>query len=62
MKKYIIVANVQTSEVEREVSKLLNEGWKLAGGISMTYKHEHSDHGHVPGHLTYAQALEKAGD
>ncbi len=59
MKKYVVVFNVNLSGVEQEVSKLLNDGWRLAGGISMAYQHEHADHGHVPGHLTFAQALEK---
>ncbi len=51
---------MQLTVVETEVQKLLNDGWKLAGGISMAYKHEHSHtHEHIPGHLMYAQALEK---
>ena len=60
MKNYKIVSNTQFTVVETEVTKLLNEGWALAGGVSMVYKHEHDDHGgHTPGHLVYAQALEK---
>ena len=59
MKKYTIVSNVEMTVVEIEVSRLLNEGWKLAGGVNMVYKHERTEHAHLPGHLVFAQALEK---
>ena len=63
MKNYKIVSNIQFTVVEMEVARLLNEGWVLAGGVSMVYKHEHNDHDeHIPGHLVYAQALEKDGE
>ena len=45
--------------MEKEVTDLLNEGWNLAGGISVAYKHEHNESKHVPGHLVYAQAMVK---
>jgi hypothetical protein len=57
MKKYKVVSKNELSELEAEVTKMLNEGWQLAGGLSMAYKHEHSDHGHIPGHLVYTQSL-----
>ncbi len=59
MKKYTIVTNSKIMELESEVNRLLNEGWQVAGGISMTYKHVHSEQGHLPGHLEYAQALQR---
>lgn len=60
MKQYKVVINTQLTILEQDVNKLINEGWKLAGGITMAYKHEHGQSGeHVPGHLAYAQALEK---
>ena len=61
MKEYKVVSHTQLTVLEQQVSALLNEGWKLAGGICMAYKHEHSDipDVHLPGHLAYAQALEK---
>ena len=60
MKQYTIISGASASEVETQVAKLLNEGWKLAGGISVAYKHEHSGgQGHIPGHLEYVQALVK---
>ena len=62
MKKYIVVYKDQLPEIEQEINKLLNEGWKLCGGISMAYKHEHSGQAHVPGHIVYAQAMEKTSD
>ena len=57
MKEYIIISNEQLKEVEKEVSKRLNEGWVLVGGVSLSYKHEHVEHMH--GHLVYAQAIQK---
>jgi len=63
MAEYVIVSHAETIEVEKIVKKMLNEGWKLAGGISMAYKHEHSLHNeHIPGHLVYAQALVKGAE
>jgi hypothetical protein len=60
MTDYKIVTNTQHTVVEAEVKELLAEGWKLAGGISVVYKHEHGEHReHVNGHLVYAQAMEK---
>ncbi len=58
MKEYIIVSHAERTIVEAEVSRRLNEGWQLAGGVSMVYKHE--PEAHVHGHLVYAQAMEKA--
>jgi hypothetical protein len=57
MKQYIVVSNVEINELEQAVSKLLNEGWKLAGGVSIAYKHEPAEHAH--GHILFSQALEK---
>ncbi len=62
MKDYIIISHSETIEVEKDVRKLLNEGWKLVGGISTSYKHEHaatSEHKHIPGHLVFSQAMIK---
>ena len=60
MKEYKVIVNTQLTVLELEVNKLINEGWKLSGGISMAYKHEHGTGAeHIPGHLAYAQALEK---
>lgn len=59
MKKYRTVLSAHLSELEAQVTQHLNEGWQLAGGISMAYQHEHSEGRHVPGHLTYIQALIK---
>lgn len=57
---YSIVSDADLEFVEEEVNRLLDEGWQLAGGIAMAYKHEHSHTGkHVPGHLEYAQSLVK---
>ena len=57
MKEYVIVSDKDARELEKAVSKLLNEGWKLAGGLSIAYKHEPTEHTH--GHILFAQALEK---
>ena len=60
MKQYKIVSNTQPTIVENEVSKLMNEGWTLAGGISTVYKHEHgTNEEHIPGHVLFAQAVQK---
>jgi len=59
MKKYQIISNDDPKEVEMEVSRLLNEGWQLAGGASVAYKHEHTEGKHSPGHLVYVQAIVK---
>lgn len=60
MKEYKVVLNAQLTVLEQEVNKLLNEGWKTTGSIAMAYKHEHSTNNeHIPGHLVYAQAMEK---
>jgi len=61
MKEYKVVSGTQLTVLEKEVNALINQGWKLSGGIAMAYKHEHSDtpDEHIPGHLAYAQALEK---
>ncbi|MCW3122894.1 MAG: hypothetical protein JWQ38_2386 [Flavipsychrobacter sp.] len=57
MKEYIVIFNSLLSDLEKEVSERLNEGWVLVGGISMSYKHEHVEHAH--GHMVYAQAMQK---
>jgi hypothetical protein len=57
MKEYIVISETEVKEMELAISKLLNEGWRLAGGISIAYKHEPAEHMH--GHILYAQALEK---
>ncbi len=57
MTEYIIVSDERPEEVAKQVSKRLNEGWKIAGGIAMAYKHMHEEHAH--GRLVYAQAMEK---
>ncbi len=60
MKEYKVVFNAQLTVVEQEVNKFLTQGWKLAGGITMAYKHEHgAGDEHIPGHLVFAQAIEK---
>ena len=61
MKQYKVVTNARLEVLEQEVNILINQGWKLSGGIAMAYKHEHSHSpgSHIPGHLTYAQALDK---
>ncbi len=59
MKKYIVVSGSHIAELEAEVSRMLNEGWELVGGISSAYKHEHAEGRHIPGHLQYAQAMIK---
>ncbi len=60
MKEYKVVFNTQLTVLEQEVNRLINEGWKTSGGISMAYKHEHgAGKEHIPGHLAYAQAMEK---
>ncbi|MCD6013051.1 MAG: hypothetical protein K0Q79_2913 [Flavipsychrobacter sp.] len=61
MKKYMVVSGSDIQELETEVTRLLNEGWELAGGISAAYKHEHGEGKHIPGHLAYAQAMIKEG-
>ena len=57
MKQYIVVSNPEINELEKAVSKLLNDGWRLAGGVSIAYKHAPAEHVH--GHILFAQALEK---
>jgi hypothetical protein len=59
MRSYKVVTHKDISELEKEVSALLNSGWTLAGGVSVAYTHEHAGHEHVPGHLVFAQSLEK---
>ena len=60
MKEYKVVFHTQLTVLEQEVNNLINQGWKLAGGITMAYKHEHgTGDEHIPGHLAYAQAMEK---
>ncbi len=59
MGKYKIISGPDLSEVEKQVNELLEQGWKLAGGISLAYKHEHNGQEHIHGHLEYAQAMEK---
>lgn len=61
MKEYKIISDAQHTVVELQVQKLLNEGWVLAGGVSLVYKHEHGGHEHIPGHVVYAQAVQKQG-
>lgn len=62
MKKYIIISDSEPEVVENRINELLEQGWQLAGGLSMAYKHEHTEHGHIPGHLVYAQALVKTSN
>ena len=57
MKEYIVISNELLIELQNEVSKNLNEGWMLAGGVSVAYKHEHIEHVH--GHLVFAQAMQR---
>ena len=59
MKNYSVISANEIKDLENEVNNLLNQGWKLTGGVSVAYKHEHAEHKHVPGHLVYTQALEK---
>ena len=35
--KYIIVTDIYENNFQLEVNKLLSEGWKLQGGISITH-------------------------
>jgi hypothetical protein len=63
MKDYVVITYAELAIVEKEVRQLLNDGWTVAGGISMAYKHEHGHHGeHVHGHLVYAQAMVRVAD
>lgn len=62
MKQYTTIIRSDLKEMDYEVAKLLNEGWKPVGGVSMAYKHEHGEGRHIPGHLVYAQAMLKEDD
>ena len=60
MKQYIVITNPNQEELGVEVTRLLNDGWSLAGGVSTAYEHRHGIHGeHIPGQLVFTQALEK---
>lgn len=57
MKEYKVISSDLLIELQKEVSKNLNEGWTLAGGVAVAYKHEHREHVH--GHLVYVQAMQR---
>ena len=59
MKKYRIISANEARDLETEITKLINEGWQLAGGVSVAYQHEHAEGRHIPGHLVFSQALVK---
>jgi hypothetical protein len=59
MKQYKIVTASDPERLSAEITDMMDKGWQSAGGVSVAYQHMHSDHGHVPGHLVYAQAMVK---
>jgi hypothetical protein len=54
--KYIVVQNTDRQFFEREVNRLLKDGWKLQGGVSMVILEGSMEH------YRYAQAIIKEDD
>jgi hypothetical protein len=55
--EYIIVVEWESSlEFTKEVNGLLQDGWKLQGGVSITYDHDKDINGNAFGTM-FAQAL-----
>ena len=58
--EYLVVREMNRTDLEREVAKLLNEGFKLAGGIALAFDaHQVSPSGVREGQRIYCQALIK---
>ena len=57
MKEYKVITGDHLIELEKEVTKNLNVGWTLAGGVAVAYKHHHIEYVH--GHLVYVQAIQR---
>jgi hypothetical protein len=49
---YVVVTQYHVDELEREVERLLNDGWVLVGGVAMCYNVASSC-------IAYSQALVK---
>lgn len=50
--KYIILSSANREDLEEEVNKYLQSGWRIQGGISLT-----ACTGNRTGNVIYAQAL-----